>query len=330
MKRTFSDFKTTMRPIFEADLNGRRGMISHESDRVIAVVGSEGSGKSTWGLNAFELWGEVIGKPITADDIKFICSNSKAFGQAALDAKKLQMIIPDEGALMSYSRQGMSQSNTTVNKFLMTCREEGFYVVVMIPNIMDLDSYIRKNRLTALVVILPNYRFAYFSRNRIRKLLPKIAVASKNNEYPNPMTQGVAPNFTCKFTKYTGVLLEPYKANKKVAMQQMRQEMRDLFTGEKKSADKQTLTDQQQKVLFLSNMNYNLKSIGAILNITASSVHAHLTAIKKHGMIVTKSETQSASNFEIADAKRMIAEGRHVIRDTDTPETKSASASGSV
>lgn len=295
-----------MTPVFLSDLNGKRGILNHNSDRVGAVVGSEGSGKSNWGLDAFELWYELTGRVVTKEDIAFVPSNQQAFGEAVMKAKKTQMIMSDEGALMSYSRQGMSASNTTVNKFLMTCREEGFYILVMIPNILDLDSYIRKNRLTFLVCMLPGYRYAYFSRKRLRMLLPKIAMASKNNEHPNPMAMGVLPNFVGRFPEYNGILKEQYNINKKAAMLKIRSEMQQLFSGQPK--DQEGLTETQRKHLWLYKQGFNGKSIAAIMDCSTSNVSDIKTAIRKAGIKIDTSELKNASDFEIADARKQLRE----------------------
>lgn len=304
--RYFVDFKEAMTPVFKSDLNGKRGIISHNADRVVGIVGYEGSGKSTLGLDFFELWSEINGRTVVVDDIKNICSNQIMLGDCAVASKKTDMIVIDEGALMSYSRQGMSQSNTTVNKFLMTCREEGFYILIMIPNILDLDSYIRKNRLSALIVILPNYKFAYFSRKRCRQLMPKISFSSRNNEHPDPMKMGVLPNFVSRFPKYEGVLLEPYKANKKATMLKIREEMRDLFNGQLGKKEAQELTVQQKKFLWLHRQGFSNKGIAKILDCSQSNVSSFAKSVKKTGVILDYQDKREASDFEIADARKQI------------------------
>lgn len=290
MKRYFNDFKRCFTPLLEKDLNGKRGILSHNADRVVCVVGYEGMGKSNCGLELYETWGEVNSRKVTEADIKFIASDPQTLGAAVRDAKKTDMIVIDEGALMSYSRQGMTKSNTTVNQFLMTCRAEGFYIVIMIPNILDLDAYIRKTRISALIVMLPGYRCAYYSRKRCRQLIAKLSFMSKNNLFPDPSHTRIKPNFVCKVPYYDGVLREPYDKRKSDSMKKVREMLYNQFDtdapGKKK---KSILTLKQQKVKEYLDSGFEQQEVARLMGVSQAAIS--YTAKRIRTLTQTETET---------------------------------------
>lgn len=223
MMRYYKDITEILPLIFKSDLDGERGMRTHNADRIIGIVGSEGSGKSTLLLIYFEEWYKFLGKKVTEEMIEQICSNEEDFANVLPKVEEYDLIGLDEAVLSSYSRTSVSQGNVITNKFLMTCRGLKLKIPLLIPNILDLDSYIRTKRLTACYFVLPGYKVAYFSRKKLRTVLPKLAEQAKQGKYPDPMKCGVFPNFIAKFGKYDGILAKAYEAKKKAGMEKVKQ-----------------------------------------------------------------------------------------------------------
>lgn len=199
MKTYYNDLREALKDVYESDYNGTRGMKSRNADRVIVTLGYEGMGKSNFSLIAMDEWYKFIDKPMTAKQLaQQVCAKPQEFARAIKESQEYDHIIIDEGVLLSYGRNAMSDVSKHINTLLMVCRAKKFYINILIPNLLDLDTYIRKNRVTALWVMLPNYRVAYFSKRRVRKLLFKMAFTSRNGGHADPMTQGVYPNFTAK------------------------------------------------------------------------------------------------------------------------------------
>jgi hypothetical protein len=162
IKRYYSDIDEIIDVIFESDLNGSRGMRSCDADRVVGIIGSEGSGKSNLSLFLLDTWFTKIKRQFSEEHIKYVCSNEQDFADILSDEdfKKYDMVSLDEAVLMAYSRTGLSSMNVNTNKFLMTCRGLNAYFLILCPNLLDLDSYLRKTRLSAVWIILPKHRVA--------------------------------------------------------------------------------------------------------------------------------------------------------------------------
>jgi hypothetical protein len=220
IKRYYSDIEEVIDIVFDSDLDGTRGMRSCDADRVVGIIGSEGSGKSNLSLYFLEKWFTKLKRQFSEENIKYVCSNEQDFAEILSDDefKKYDMVSLDEAVLMSYSRTGLSAMNVNTNKFLMTCRGLNAYFLILCPNLLDLDSYLRKTRLSAVWIILPKHRVAYFSRKRLRMLLPRMADASRSGNYPDPMKCGIRPNFVAGFKKYEGVIAKAYAERKRKGM----------------------------------------------------------------------------------------------------------------
>lgn len=288
MKTFFSDYKEALSLVYKSDLDGTRGMRTQNADRCVAVMGYEGSGKSNLGLCMFDHWYETLGKKVNPEDLKYFCADGEMFGRAVKDAEYLQMIALDEGALISYSRQGMSQSNVLVNQLLMTIRGEGYYFLIMIPHVLDLDSYIRKNRLSGLIVCTPDRHFAYYSRQRLRKMMPRLNIMARNNEYPEVQKTGIFPNFVSKFPRYDGVFAEEYLKRKKDGMKKMREKIFQQFTKESQTTtSKNKLTELQTRVMELRSQGLTQEQVAKRMKITRETVQGHEARAKKKQILTT-------------------------------------------
>lgn len=199
MKTYYEDVREALKHVYESDYNGSRGMKSKSADRVIVTLGYEGTGKSNFALIALDKWYKHINKPMTPQQLaKQISAKPQEFARAIKESQEYDHIVIDEGVLLSYGRNAMSDVSKHINTLLMVCRAKKFYINILIPNFLDLDTYIRKNRVTALWVMLSGYRVAYFSKRRVRKLLIKMAYTNRGGGHADPMKQGIYPNFVAK------------------------------------------------------------------------------------------------------------------------------------
>lgn len=214
----FSRVEDALPDVFKSDLDGIRGMRKANTDRICIITGNEGSGKSNFMLQYLEKWYKTLGVEVTDNLIDRVSTDELQFAQSLKTSKKYDMVVVDEGVTTSYARNSMSKVNKHVNLFLQQCRGFNYHIVFLIPNLLDLDSYLRKTRISSLYVILPNYKVAYFTRKRIRLLLPRLQHMQKANRYPDVMATGISPIWVSNFSRYEGTLLEKYDEKKQAGM----------------------------------------------------------------------------------------------------------------
>ena len=279
MKRYYSDVRDALKELYQSDSNGLRGMRTASADRLVATVGYEGTGKSNFALIMFDEWAKFNGVELTEADIKYFCAAPEEVGEAILQPKDYQMITLDEGVLLAYGRTGLSQTNILVNQALMVCRGLHLYINVLIPNILDLDGYLRKNRLSALWVMLPAYKVAYFSRKRFRQLIGKMAFQSRNGNFADPMKMGVKPNFIAKVPLYEGVLAKPYAEMKRKNMHRTLEKLSVSLLRDKKKVE--NLTPNRKKMKELLAEGKKVEDVAEMLKISQKTVANYYTIIKQ-------------------------------------------------
>lgn len=211
--------------ILELDLLGRRGIKSKNKDRVTLITGYEGTGKSNLMLHMFEIWLKLIGENNQKEYIKYIGDNQKTFITGLTKSPKYFMVVHDEAAKDLYGRSAMSSFSKDLNVAYQIIRGANLHTVLIIPSILDLDSFFRKRRVTQMYHVYSEGKVAYFTKSRIRKLLPRLSNASKYNEDPNVMDMGVAPLFTDTFPLYEGIYLNDYLSQKNSNIEQVREEL---------------------------------------------------------------------------------------------------------
>jgi hypothetical protein len=70
-------------------------------------------------------------------------------------------------------------------------------------------------------------------------LLPKMADASRNGNYPDPMKCGVRPNFVAGFKKYEGLIAKAYAERKKKGMEIVKKTLIDSIKNFDKNKAKE-------------------------------------------------------------------------------------------
>lgn len=299
MKRYYKDVREALREVYANDWEGTRGIKSRGADRLTATVGYEGTGKSNFALICLEEWYKATGRPVDESLVKQITATPEEFAVTLTQSRPYDMLMVDEGVLMSYARKGMSESNVQVNKMLMVCRGKHFYFNILIPNFLDLDSYIRKNRVSSIWVMMPNYMVAYFSRRRVHKLIGRMAYTSRGGNHADPLKLGIKPNFVARVPLYDGILLEAYKKIKENNMDSVIQALSDelLKTQKKKAPKPKRIDSRDKRIIEMLSQGKEQREIALELKIKPSGISGRVKRLKHMGIdpykIHTEKELQS-------------------------------------
>ncbi len=238
-----------MRKILVNDLDGKRGLRSKNKDRVIVITGYEGTGKSNLALCLFEEWYKLLGREVVVEDIKYIASNKREFVTGLKSAQKYDMIIHDEAGKDLYARNSISSFNKDLNVAYQVIRGKNLYTILVIPSVMDLDSFFRRRRVTAMLHVYREGKFAYFSKARLRWILPGLEKQMQYSSDPDPTKvkdqfgKWIQPNFTDSFPLYKGVLKEPYEARKSNNMDAVVDELMDKYGEDESDKKKKTIEE---------------------------------------------------------------------------------------
>jgi len=224
-------------------LDGKRGIRTADKDRVFAIMGYEGTGKSHFLLNCFEYWLKLLKLDVNPEYIKYIGDNKKTFIEGLRDAPRYMMVGHDEAGKDLYARSAMSTFNKDLNIAYQVIRGKNLATFLVLPNILDLDTFFRKRRVTELFVIYKTGKVAYFTKKRLRVLLPKMQEAAKYNDDPDPMNMGIKPLFIDSFPKYEGILLEPYLNRKRDNMDGVIDELVDKYVTNDENKKQKTLPE---------------------------------------------------------------------------------------
>lgn len=110
-------------------------VIRKDWDRVYLIDGSEGSGKSLFGLQL----GKFLDPTLSLDNVVF---NGDDFSKAISEAKKNQCIIFDEAFNGLGSSAATSKLNRLIVRKLMECRQKNLFIIVILPTVFLLQKYV--------------------------------------------------------------------------------------------------------------------------------------------------------------------------------------------
>ena len=224
-----------LKQILEKDLDGAAGLRSKNKDRVVAITGEEGLGKSNLILSIFDFWyGELLGKELNSHLIKYLGSNKIEFITAlyscSSENKKYYMVAHDEAGKDLYSRKAMSSFSSDLNESYQVIRGLNLWTALAIPSIMDLDSFFRKRRVRYMIHFIGEGKYAFYSKAKVAMLIPELKRQSDKNARPDPMkVKDVSPDFIETFAPYKGPLLKPYLDRKAQNMQDSVKDMYDKY-----------------------------------------------------------------------------------------------------
>ena len=188
-------------------------------DNLIVITGDEGISKSNLLLHMTDWWYVKLKGKCVEEDIKHICINREQFLLDLKDCKKYEMTGYDEADLIS--RRTMDTFNVTLMKTYQVIRGDNLFTILIIPSVFDLDTFFRNRRVRGMFYVFKRGRCAFWSKNRLRKMLALNEKSAIKNMWR------VRPTFFDTFPKYKGVLAELYKKKKDENMKGIRQKMYD-------------------------------------------------------------------------------------------------------
>lgn len=217
--------------VLHLDLDGKKGIRSKNKDRVTLITGYEGSGKSTFALHLFEAWYNILDQKISIDLINLFSDNQKGFVTALNTAQKYQMVVHDEAGKDLYSRNAMSSFSKDLNVAYQVIRGSNLHTVLILPHILDLDSFFRKRRVTQLFHVYEEGKIAYFTKKRLRQMMPKLIKMAQKNEEPDPLLAG-NPLFFDTFGQYFGIFEQKYLENKQKNIQEIKDYLCEKYVND--------------------------------------------------------------------------------------------------
>ena len=139
-----------------------------DKDCIIAIDGSEGSGKSVLGLQ----WCKYIDNSF---DLSRVVFSPEEFRDAIYKAKKGQAILFDEAFSGFSSRAALSGVNRTLISLMMQIRQKNLFIIIVLPTFFLLDKYISLFRTRILVHVYENKGrrgfFRVYSKFKKRELI---------------------------------------------------------------------------------------------------------------------------------------------------------------
>jgi hypothetical protein len=130
-------------------------------DCVTAIVGREGSGKSTLNLHFLDAYERHKKGYVCAGDAETIGGDLESFLHILLKSKSMDMIAFDESGELS-SRDFMTVANKAVSKTFQKIRGRQIFTVLILPRLWALDKELRY-RITHLFVV--ERRVTVFARD---------------------------------------------------------------------------------------------------------------------------------------------------------------------
>lgn len=134
-----------------------------DSDNFTVIVGVEGTGKSTFGIN-------FCSTVSPSFSTKYICYEPEDFGKALEFADKGDSILMDEGMLFLFTRDALRGSSVNVLKIISIMRQKNVHLCICVPNWFTIDTYIREHRVSVLFNILSRGTYKLITKEGIKKI----------------------------------------------------------------------------------------------------------------------------------------------------------------
>lgn len=137
--------------------------LKQDNDKVVVIVGREGSGKST-------LSSQICAYVDPDFNISNVCFSELEFIQSLRSAVKGNAVSIDEGGLSLLSREAMTLGNRNMIKIFMTIRRKSLLCVICCPSYQDLDRYIRDHRVSLLINITSRGKYIAIHGSGLKKV----------------------------------------------------------------------------------------------------------------------------------------------------------------
>lgn len=135
--------------------------LKNEWDAVVAITGNEGTGKSVLGC---WLGGRIDNNFDFAKNIAFVPDESQIFDMIT-QLPKGACVDLDEAINAFYKLNWQSRMQVMLNKLFTLCRDQGKAVLLCIPNLLDLNKFMRGRRVVVWIHVIKRGLAAVFIRD---------------------------------------------------------------------------------------------------------------------------------------------------------------------
>jgi len=239
-------------------------------DNVVIVVGDEGTGKSTLLLHILDYWNTIKYGKVLKEHIKFINLDIGAWADSLANCEKVDINVLDESGDLS-GRRAMSKLNVAVSRAYQIIRGDNINSFLALPDLFWLDGFFTKRRARGMIYVYKRGRFAYWSRDKLRKIIDLNANRVLKSVWV------VKPSFYDTFPKYKGILLQPYMDKKKLYMVDTRKELAEAI---KEIKGKASGTDPlNEKIRQMTSEGKTNQQIADEIGLSRSAVGRRLATI---------------------------------------------------
>ena len=143
------------------------------------------------------------------------------------------MIVHDESGKDLYARNAVTDFNKDLNIAYQVIRGLNLFTILIVPNILDLDTFFRKRRITGMFWVYDYGKVAFFGKRKMRLLIPALQSMAKGNSNPDPMLarmpngKKIEPDYLDTYPIYENK--EFIKAYEKRKMDNMNSTVNELF-----------------------------------------------------------------------------------------------------
>jgi hypothetical protein len=266
----------------------RNEVLKKDRDKVIAIDGREGSGKS--------VLAQQLAKELDPDfNINKIAFNADEFMMMikSTERKKGDCIILDEAFLAANSRSSMSTINRAMVGLATEMRQLNLFVIIVLPSFFDLDKYFALWRTDILLHVYFNKqgkRGSYIAFNHEKKKM--LYLKGKRFYNYGVVKSGLPPMY---FPDGYAVDEDEYRLKKQSA-----------FREEKLTALEQKYKEKYQSgLLELIKLGYSHEECGKLFKVRAASIKKEVYRMRVKG----RQERATNNNTNLLEQENNVEEG---------------------
>jgi hypothetical protein len=236
-----------------------------ESDRLVAICGYEGSGKSYLALELFENWWRNILQSNLSDAeiMQFFATDDIEWAEAFEKCvhNKYLMLTHDEAVNLIYSKDATSKQSKELNKAFKKTRGLSVYHLMLIPQPQRIDKELRQDRLRTIYYVFKLNQKRYVAvypktlldtaLAELDRMLTSQALDVKTR--PSILDCQTMPSLIFEMEEYKGNLLALYKPKKAKNMADSVAQLAKIIRQKREKEDKES------KKISKEMRNYGIK-----------------------------------------------------------------------
>lgn len=243
-----------------------KALTENDWDSCIIISADEGLGKSHLALHLLEHWYKLRGVTITSDLVNHINLDIVKWAENLKDCKKFDCSILDEAGELS-NKRSMTSLNYVVSRSYQIIRGDNLFTILILPSLFDLDSFFTRRRARGLIHVYQRGKVAFWSRERLRKLIALNQFKQIKNLWV------VRPTFYDTFPKYKGILKSAYDDKKREYMKDTRANLYQEVSKLKGNV----VDENTKKMIELKKQGKSYREIGSELNVPYQTVYSKLS-----------------------------------------------------